>query len=161
MCDTCPRDCGQKFPSLKKTVTLSPEFLNTVGSKIYLQLPYCVGECGSNCNLKFSDFHFVAVCLKSHCRTTYLNLNDPECHGGELSDDVNTLLSLTQLPGTRVTLSRVGVCLERTNSKLWADLKTLFETNPSFQSSLDLCIEYWVECAACCESEETHIAHID
>jgi len=161
MCDCCPKDCAQKFPSQKRKITLSPEFLNTAGSKVYLQLPFCVNECASNCNLKFCDFHFVAVCLKDHCRTTYINLNDPECNGGELSDDTTRLFALSQLPGTRVTLSRVGICLERTGSALWADLRTLFHAGSAFTDCLELCIEYWVECESCCTSEETTIPAID
>ena len=161
MCDSCPKDCAQKFPSQKRTITLSPEFLNTAGSKIYLQLPFCVNECDSNCNLDFCDFHFVAVCLKNHCRTTYLNLNDPQCNGGELSEDENRFFALTQLPGTRVTLSRVGICLERTNSKMWADLRTLFKVGSAFPACLELCIEYWVECESCCTGEETTIPSVD
>ena len=161
MCDNCPKECAQKFPSQKRQITLSPEYLNTEGSKIYLQLPFCVNECASNCNLNFSDFHFVAICLKNHCRTTYQDLNDPQCHGGELSDDVTRLFALTQLPGTRVTLSRVGICLERTDSALWAQLRTRFMTGAAFTSNYELYIEYWVECEACCTSEETTIAAVN
>lgn len=161
MCDNCPKECAQKFPSQKRQITLSPEYLNTEGSKIYLQLPFCVNECASNCNLNFSDFHFVAICLKNHCRTTYQDLNDPQCHGGELSDDVTRLFALTQLPGTRVTLSRVGICLERTDSALWKQLRTRFMTGAAFTSGYELCIEYWVECESCCTSEETTIAAVN
>lgn len=157
MCESCHKDCGQKFPSQKKSIILLPEFLNTVGAKVYLQLPFCVHDCNSNCNLNFGDFHFVAVCLKNHCRTTYLNLNDPECNGGELSDNSKRLFMLTQLPGTRVTLSRVGICIERTASDLWKELQILFN---NFETPLELCIEYWVECGACCTSEETALPSI-
>lgn len=161
MCDTCPKDCLQKFPSQKRTIKLSPEFLNTGGSKIYLQLPFCVNECKSNCNLDFCDFHFVAVCLRSHCNTTFLDLNDPECNGGELSESLERLFSLTQLPGTRVTLSRVGICLENNDGKnllatdLWNALEAKFHAaSGDWKTCLELCIEYWVECGECCSAEE-------
>lgn len=161
MCDCCPKECPQKFPSQKRSIRLSPEFLNNGGSKIYLQLPFCVNECKSNCNLDFTDFHFVAICLKDHCRTTYTDLNDPECNGGELSEDLERLFSLTQLPGTRVTLSRVGICLQNNDGQnnaataLWNALETKFHVvDGDWKSALELCIEYWVECEDCCTDEE-------
>ena len=165
MCDCCPKDCPQKFPSQKRSIKLSPEFLNSGGSKIYLQLPFCVNECKSNCNLDFCDFHFVAICLKDDCRTTYTDLNDAECNGGELSDSLDGLFSLTQLPGTRVTLSRVGICLQNNDlegnkvaSALWDALESKFHViDGVWKSCLELCIEYWVECEECCTGEETVI----
>ena len=176
MCDTancCSTPCAQKFPSQKRTIVLSPAFLNAQGNggtgsgaKIYLQLPFCVNECQSNCNLNFCDFHFVAICLKDHCHTTYQNLNDPDCNGGELSEDGDQLFSLTQLPNTRVTLSRVGICLENTTgtgsadaTAAWNALKLLLlgSTTAQFKGCLELCIEYWVECSACCTAEETTV----
>jgi len=179
MCDSCPKDCVQKFPSQKRTIVLTPEFLNHVGNtsadaaKIYLQLPFCVNECASNCNVKFCDFHFVAVCLKDHCRTTYVGLNDPACNEGELSENEERLFSLTQLPGTRVTLSRVGICLQNNNAlnvtaeNLWLDLKRKFGRINSqgeyldWKGCLELCIEYWVECESCCTAEETVVPAVN
>lgn len=161
MCD-CPKDCLQKFPSQKRTIHLSTDFLNTPGSKLRLQLPFCVNECASNCNLSFTDFHFVAVCVKDHCRTCFTDVNDPECNGGELSDNAARLLSLRQLPGTRVTLSRVGIELERNaegEDGLWAALAAKFmaPSATAWKQPLALCIEYWVECADCCTAPEETI----
>jgi hypothetical protein len=155
---------------------LSPAYLNAAGNgttgsgaKIYLQLPFCVNECQSNCNLNFCDFHFVAICLKNHCKTTYQNLNDPNCNMGELSDSelrAGVLFALTQLPNTRVTLSRVGICIENVNgvstagTNAWTALKTLFNVEGTWKECLELCIEYWVECAPCCTAEETTVPAI-
>jgi len=162
MCDCPTKDCLQKYPSQKRTIHLSNDFLNNPDSCLRLQLPFCVNECASNCNLSFTDFHFVAVCLKDHCRTCYTDINDPDCNGGELSDNANRLFSLRQLPGTRVTLSRVGIELCRNGNEdaaaLWSALEAKFMVDGEWKQPLALCIEYWVECEDCCVAPEEVIA---
>jgi len=169
MCDCATQDCHQKFPSQKRKFTLSPEWLNAAGSTLKAFLPFCVNECNSNCDLTWDDFHFVALCVTARCGPScYTALNDPECNGGELTDDDSLVHSVTgddknpflirQLPGVRVTLSRVGIELERSASGVWDDLLAKFGTgdeSPTFTRPLTLCIEYWVNCDnSCCTDVE-------
>lgn len=156
MCD-CEEPCYQKYPSQTRALKLTPEYLNNAGSKLHIQLPFCVNKCHSNCNLTFDQFHFVALCIKDNCRTCLVGLNDADCNGGELSDkpETDTLFDIRQLPGTRVTLSSVGIELERTDSALWDALADKFGATgeEGFVHGLTLKIEYWVECGDCCQQD--------